>query len=241
MRVHQLLTLLTMTTLRVACSFARDLSLKGGSRLGVTSLKKALENPHISPRQRYAHKAGARDSLAETSKTGEFLRRDSAWRNWISRGKYSKSNHIELFKTFGKRPHESLPEEKDERFQPEKDRYHLFVAYACPWAHRTLITRALKGLEDTVSVTVVHPIWQKTRPGEDDHRGWIFGNPNGEQLSNTDGRGGPFPSAYSGNDVDPFFGYQSVRDYYDHVGDTEGKYTVPILWDKKLNTIVSNE
>jgi len=216
MRVHQLLTLLTMTTLRVACSFARDLSLKGGSRLGVTSLKKALENPHISPRQRYAHKAGARDSLAETSKTGEFLRRDSAWRNWISR-------------------------EKDERFQPEKDRYHLFVAYACPWAHRTLITRALKGLEDTVSVTVVHPIWQKTRPGEDDHRGWIFGNPNGEQLSNTDGRGGPFPSAYSGNDVDPFFGYQSVRDYYDHVGDTEGKYTVPILWDKKLNTIVSNE
>ena len=104
-----------------------------------------------------------------------------------------------------------------------------------------MIARALKGLEDTISVTVVHPIWQPTRPEEDSHRGWIFGNPGGETLPNADGRGGPFPAAFDGNDADPFFGFRSVRDYYDHAGDTEGKYSVPIFRDKKLNTIVNNE
>ena len=137
--------------------------------------------------------------------------------------------------------HFEFSPEKDAMFQPEAGRYHLIVAYACPWAHRTLMTRALKGLEDVISISVVHPVWQKTRPGEDDHRGWIFGNPNGTNLTNSEGRGGPFPAAYEGNEVDPLFGHQSVRDFYDHAGDTEGKYTVPILWDKKLNTIVSNE
>jgi putative glutathione S-transferase len=133
--------------------------------------------------------------------------------------------------------------EEDAKFQPEADRYHLFVAYACPWAHRALMTRSLKGLQDTISVTVVHPIWQRTKPdkNEDSHRGWVFGNPTGESLTNSEGRGGPFPAAFDGNDADPFFGYKSVRDFYDHSGDTEGKYTVPILWDTKLNTIVSNE
>jgi putative glutathione S-transferase len=111
-----------------------------------------------------------------------------------------------------------------------------------PWAHRTLMTRSLKGLQDTISVTVVHPIWQKTRPGEDGHRGWVFGDPDMEEtLTNADGRGGPFPAAYPGNDAEPLFGSNSVRDLYDHAGDTEGKYTVPILWDKKTSTIVSNE
>ena len=105
-----------------------------------------------------------------------------------------------------------------------------------------MLTRALKGLEDTISVSIVHPIWQPTRPGKDNHRGWIFGNPKSDdKLANADGRGGPFPAAYEGNNVDPLFGFRSVRDFYDHAGDMEGKYSVPILWDKKLNTIVNNE
>ena len=117
----------------------------------------------------------------------------------------------------------------------------MFVAFACPWAHRTLLTRALKGLEDAISVTVVHPIWQKTRPELDDHRGWVFSDPNGEPFRNTEGRGGPFPPSFEGAEPDPFYKSKTIREYYERAGDTEGKYTVPILWDKKLNTIVSNE
>lgn len=162
-----------------------------------------------------ALKVIARDSLAETSTSGEFQRRESAWRNVI---------------------------EKDGAFPPEAGRYHLYVAYACPWAHRTLMTRSLKGLQDVITVTVVHPIWQKTRPEVDGHRGWVFGDPHSEStLTNSDGNGGPFPPAYSGNDPDPLFGSRSVRDLYDHAGDTEGKYSVPVLWDKAKATIVSNE
>lgn len=103
------------------------------------------------------------------------------------------------------------------------------------------MVRALKGLEDTVSVTVVHPVWQKTRPGEDDHAGWIFGNENGSPLKNTAGHGGPFLPAYPNNAPDPFWEAKTVRDIYEAVGDTNGKYSVPILYDKKLKTIVSNE
>jgi putative glutathione S-transferase len=103
------------------------------------------------------------------------------------------------------------------------------------------MTCALKGLDDTISTTVVHPVWQTTKPGVDEHRGWVFGNPDGEEFRNTNGKGGPFPPSYPGNDVEPFFGAKSVRDLYDKADDTDGKYSVPVLWDKKLNTIVSNE
>jgi glutathionyl-hydroquinone reductase len=127
------------------------------------------------------------------------------------------------------------------QFPPEKDRYHLFVSYACPWAHRTLITRSLKGLHDTISVTVVHPIWQKTRPGQDEHAGWIFGRPDGTSIANSEGRGGPFPACYPENEPNPFFPSDSIRDVYEHVNDQDGKYSVPILYDKKLDTIVNNE
>jgi putative glutathione S-transferase len=96
-------------------------------------------------------------------------------------------------------------------------------------------------LEDAIDVTVVHPVWQATKPDVDDHVGWIFGNPKGDSLRNTAGLGGPFPAAFSGNDPNPLFEAKSIRDIYEKVHDTEGKYTVPILWDKKHNTIVSNE
>ena len=118
-----------------------------------------------------------------------------------------------------------------------------YVAYACPWAHRTLMVRALKGLEDAISITVVHPTWQKTKPNDssDKHCGWVFGNPSGMPLTNTINLGGPFPPAYPGNEPDPVFHSFSVRELYERAGDIDGKYTVPILWDKKLNTIVNNE
>ena len=115
--------------------------------------------------------------------------------------------------------------EEDAKFQPEAGRYHLIVAYACPWAHRTLITRAIKKLEDVISVSVVHPIWQTTKPDVDNHRGWVFGQPDGPEWTNVEGRGGPFPPAFEGNEVDPLFGHKTVRDFYDYAGDTEGKYT----------------
>lgn len=149
---------------------------------------------------------------------GSFKRKDAAWRNWISR-------------------------DPDAKFPPEADRYQLYVAYACPWASRTLMTRAMKGLEDAIDVTVVMPVWKKTKPEdpEDKHTGWVFADPDGEPYKNSIGLGGPFPASLPGNEPDPIFNARSVRDLYEKVGDTDGKYTVPLLFDKKLGTIVSNE
>ena len=70
------------------------------------------------------------DDLITSGNDGSFKRPDSVFRNSI---------------------------DSNSKFLPEKDRYHLYVSYACPWAHRTLITRSLKGLEDIISVSVVHP------------------------------------------------------------------------------------
>ena len=106
-----------------------------------------------------------------------------------------------------------------------------------------LIVRALKGLEDVITVTYLHPTWRLTKPEdvEDKHRGWVFGDPDGEPFSNTIQRGGPFPAVYPGNEPDPLFGAQSIRDMYDRAGDTAGKYTIPLLWDTEGQTIVNNE
>jgi putative glutathione S-transferase len=143
-----------------------------------------------------------------------------------------------VFRPFVRSPCVHLAD-KDAKFPAEKDRYHLFVAYACPWAHRTLMTRAIKGLEDVISYTVVHPIWGKTRPGGvDQHTGWVFADPNGEPMKNAAGEGGPFPPVYPGNEPEPFFNAKTVRELYELAADTDGKYTVPILWDKKQKTIV---
>jgi glutathionyl-hydroquinone reductase len=105
------------------------------------------------------------------------------------------------------------------------------------------MVRAIKGLEDVISVTTVMPVWRKTKPDDDEdlHTGWIFANPESEDFPNSIGLGGPFPSSYPENEPDPEFGAFSVRDLYSKAGDKDGKYTVPILWDKKLKTIVNNE
>lgn len=162
----------------------------------------------------------ARTALDEMGKDGTFKRKDSAWRSWIS-------------------------SEDGAEFPSENNRYHLFVAGACPWAHRTLIVRSLKGLEDAISVTTVHPTWRKTRPDDDEdkHCGWVFGaaEDNKDTFTNSLGLGGPFPLHMTGCEPNPLFESATVRDIYEKAKDTEGKYTVPILWDKKKETIVSNE
>jgi len=108
--------------------------------------------------------------------------------------------------------------EKGGKHEPEKDRYHLYVSYACPWAHRTLITRKLKGLEELIPFTVVSP-----RMGSN---GWPFANVD------------PFPAA----GVDPVNHSEHVKDLYLKANpDYDGRFTVPVLWDKKLGTIVNNE
>jgi len=136
-----------------------------------------------------------------------------------------------------------ISDEPGARFPQEAGRYHLYASYACPGSHRALIVRALKGLEDIVSVTIVHPTWRHTNIDDptDKHRGWVFGDPFGKPFRNTTGRGGPFPAAYEGNEPDPIFGAFSVRELYEYAQDTSGKYTIPLLWDKKTNTIVNNE
>jgi len=101
-------------------------------------------------------------------------------------------------------------------FKAEPGRYHLYVSYACPWAHRTLIYRSLKGLSDMIDVSVVD--WYMAE------KGWTFSQKNdaivGDKL---------FNSAYM------YEIYIAADKNY------SGRVTVPVLWDKKTNTIVSNE
>jgi putative glutathione S-transferase len=101
-------------------------------------------------------------------------------------------------------------------FAAQSGRYHLYVSYACPWAHRTLIFRALKGLEDHIGVSAVHPDML------DD--GWTFAD--------------DFPGATG----DTLHGLPFARDIYLRADPkVSGRVTVPILWDRERETIVSNE
>ncbi|OJH41508.1 glutathione-dependent reductase [Cystobacter ferrugineus] len=101
------------------------------------------------------------------------------------------------------------------RFPVEPGRYHLYVSTACPWASRTLIIRAVKGLEEAVGVTVVDP-----RMGED---GWSF-------------------EGYPGSDEDRLNGARYLRDVYLRADPHyTGRVTVPVLWDTRERTIVNNE
>ncbi|KAK6852774.1 hypothetical protein PG995_011325 [Apiospora arundinis] len=131
-------------------------------------------------------------------KSGEFKRQTSAFRDWVSN-------------------------EPGSKFPAEKGRYHLYVSYACPWAHRTLIARKLKGLEDYISYSVVH--WHM---GE---KGWRFPTP-----EDTDAEGENVVP-------DPLHeGFTHLRDLYFSVDkDYAARFTVPVLYDKVAKTIVSNE
>ncbi|KAK1369231.1 Glutathionyl-hydroquinone reductase [Heracleum sosnowskyi] len=111
-------------------------------------------------------------------------------------------------------------------FPAEAGRYHLYVSYACPWASRCLAYLKIKGLDNAISYTSVKPIWGRTKDS-DDHMGWIFPASEAEEP---------------GAGVDPFNGAKSIRELYE-IASTNyaGKYTVPVLWDKKQKTIVNNE
>lgn len=103
----------------------------------------------------------------------------------------------------------------DAGFKAEAGRYHLYVSYACPWANRTLIMRKLKGLEDMISLSVVD--WYMAE------NGWEFTE-----------RDGAIP--------DPIFGAEKLHEIYTKaVSDFSGRVTVPVIWDRETETIVSNE
>lgn len=123
----------------------------------------------------------------------------------------------------------------------EPGRYHLHVALACPWACGTLTMLYLKGLEDAVSVSVVHPTWQRTKPDVegDTHCGWVYKKEGDEPLSNPLGHG-KF-ECDAALKPDTFTNAKTVRELYESVGDTTGPYSTPVLYDKREKTFVSNE
>lgn len=137
------------------------------------------------------------DQWYDTEATGGRFQRDiSRFRSWVTVDGSAGPSGIEGFKA-------------------EPNRYHLYVSLACPWAHRTLIYRKLKGLEDMISVSAVHPLMHE--------HGWTFNE--GE---------GVIP--------DPLFNVDYMHQIYTKAkSDYTGRVTVPVLWDKKNNTIVSNE
>lgn len=138
------------------------------------------------------------DQWYDTKSTGgAFKRSESQFRNWITADG-------------------SAGPTGDSGFAAESGRYHLYVSFACPWAHRTLIFRKLKGLEEHISVSAVHP----DMLGE----GWTFA---------TDDHGA------TGDDL---FGFTHLHQIYTRADPQySGRVTVPVLWDKARNTIVSNE
>lgn len=135
-------------------------------------------------------------SVKLKTEEGEFIRSESSFRNWVtidgSAGPGGEGG-----------------------FAAEPDRYHLYVSYACPWAHRTLIFRVLKGLEDVISVSVVHPLM----PAES----WVFGE---------------YPGATEDHINNANYLYEN---YLMADPQFNGLVTVPVLWDKKRQTIVNNE
>ncbi|MEL6641611.1 MAG: glutathione S-transferase family protein [Pseudomonadota bacterium] len=138
------------------------------------------------------------DTWYDTKKSGgAFVRSTAKFRNWITAdGSAGLSG--------------------DSGFKAESGRYHLYVSYACPWAHRTMVFRALKGLEDHISFSAVHPDMLTD--------GWTFEKDGGAATGDT------------------LYGLPFARDIYTKaMPDVSGRVTVPILWDKERETIVSNE
>ena len=104
-------------------------------------------------------------------------------------------------------------------FRAEPGRYHLYVALICPWASRTLIARKLKGLEKAISVTVLDP-----------------------RLTDKVWRFGGDATAFPGSEPDPLHGAEYLYELYLRArSDYTGQVTVPVLWDKRRETIVNNE
>jgi putative glutathione S-transferase len=129
------------------------------------------------------------DDVATSDESGSFKREESSFRNFIT---------------------------DDGEFKPEKGRYHLYVSLACPWAHRTLIARKIKGLEDFVSVSVVHP----------------------DMLENS----WTFSKDFEGASGDDVYGLSYMYEIYQKSEENvNSKVTVPVLWDKKSKKIVNNE
>lgn len=130
-------------------------------------------------------------------KNGEFIRSVAKFRNWVTRdGEPGPSGNG--------------------GFKAEPERYHLYVSYACPWANRTLIFRSLKGLEDIITVSVVHPLLESD--------GWSFS--------------GDYPGA-TGDSINNLAYLREA--YLMAAQDFNGAITVPVLWDKRRHTIVNNE
>ena len=131
------------------------------------------------------------------SSGGKFERSAAKFRNWVTTDGSAGPSGVE-------------------GFAAESGRYHLYVSYACPWAHRTLIFRQIKGLADHIDVSVVNPDMLSD--------GWTFA---------------PYADGVVG---DRQFDLPFARDIYTKADPTfTGRVTVPILWDKQRSTIVSNE
>ncbi len=127
---------------------------------------------------------------------GEFVRAVSGFRNWVT-------------------PDGEAGPSGQAGFAAEAGRYHLYVSYACPWAHRTLIYRELKGLQAVISVSVVHPLMPE--------ESWVFGD---------------YPEATEDHLYQAKFMYEIYRKADPNFN---GLVTVPVLWDKQRETIVNNE
>ena len=130
------------------------------------------------------------------SSGGRFVRKTPHFRNWITAdGTAGPSG--------------------EGGFKAAPGRYHLYVSLACPWAHRTMIFRALKGLEEMISVSIVH--WYMA------DKGWTFQTGDGV-VADTENNAEYMYQVYTA----------ALPDY-------SGRVTVPVLWDKQNKTIVSNE
>ena len=137
-----------------------------------------------------------KDQWYESSADGAFQREQAQRRNWVTA--------------------DGGPGPSGEGgFKAEAGRYHLYVSLACPWAHRTLILRKLKGLESLIDVSVVSWLMLEN--------GWTFDKAHGSSGDNLDG-----------------FNFMHQR-YTADTADYTGRVTVPVLWDKQLKRIVSNE
>jgi putative glutathione S-transferase len=138
-----------------------------------------------------------RDQWYDTAATGgRFVRKESTFRNWVT-------------------PDGAPGPSGQGGFAAAPGRYHLYVSLACPWAHRALIMRALKGLEGAIGVSVVHWLMREN--------GWTF-------------------AAGPGVVPDPIHGAEYLHQVYTAADPAfTGRVTVPVLWDQKAGTIVSNE